>query len=51
MIKQSMCIVATENHLMEKAHGVLMMTLLEMLKYLGLIIVHHLILTIVKMIF
>ena len=29
--KKSMCIEATEKHLMEKAHGVLMMTLLEML--------------------
>ena len=31
MIKQSMCKVATEYHLMEKAHGVLLMILLEML--------------------
>ena len=31
MIKNSMCISATEWHLMEKTHGALMMTLLEML--------------------
>ena len=31
MMKKSMCIATTDQHLMEKAHGVLMMTLLEML--------------------
>ena len=31
IIKKSMFIAVTEWHLMEKAHGVLMMTLLEML--------------------
>ena len=52
MIKKSIaCIVSTKKHLMEKAHGVLMITFLEMLQYLECIIVHHLTPTVLKMIF
>ena len=40
-----MYIAVTEKHLMEKVSGALVMTLLEILQYLRLIIVHHLILT------
>ena len=52
MIKKSIArIVSTKKHLMEKAHGVLMITFLEMLQYLECIIVHHLTATVLKMIF
>ena len=40
-----MYIAVTEKHLMEKVSGALVMALLEILQYLRLIIVHHLILT------
>ena len=40
-----MYIAVTEKHFMEKVSGALVMALLEILQYLRLIIVHHLILT------
>ena len=40
-----MYIAVTEKHLMEKVSGALVIALLEILQYLRLIIVHHLILT------
>ena len=40
-----------ELHLMEQIHGVLVMTLLELLQFLALIIVHHLMLIITKRFF
>ena len=44
------CIVATK-YLIVRVHGVLLRTLLEMLKLLVLIIVHHLMLTTARTIF
>ena len=44
-MKKSMYIAVLEKHLMEKVSGALVMALLEILQYLRLIIVHHLILT------
>ena len=44
-------IVTTYFHLMEKVSGILVMTLLGILRFLVLIIVHHLILMIAKIIF
>ena len=40
-----------ELHLMEQIHGALVMTLLELLQFLALIIVHHLMLIITKRFF
>ena len=51
LVKKSICIVATEQHLTEQVHVVLVMVLLKMLKFLVLIIVHHLILIIPKITF
>ena len=45
-----MCIAATKQHFMEKAHGVFIITLLKMLYFFVLIRVHYLI-VIRKMIF
>ena len=50
-MKKSWCRVAMEKHMMEQVHGILVMTLLGMLLFLVLIIVHHLMLTITKKIF
>ena len=43
--------MSLDYHLMEEVCGVLIMILLEMLLFLALIIVHHLILTIAKIFF
>ena len=41
-------LAAMKLHLMEQIHGALVMTLLELLQFLALIIVHHLMLIITK---
>ena len=50
-IKFNLPVMIEEQHLMEKIHGVLIITLLEMLQFVVLIIVHHFILIIKKLTF